>query len=49
MQSSDKSQETFRAKVDTAGRVLIPANARQRLGIGQGDEVIVEVDERAAK
>ena len=46
MQLFDKSQETFRAKIDTAGRVLIPAKARQRLGIGQGDEVIVEVDER---
>jgi AbrB family looped-hinge helix DNA binding protein len=46
MESSDKNHATFRARVDPAGRVLIPANARQRLGIEQGDEVIVEIDER---
>jgi AbrB family looped-hinge helix DNA binding protein len=46
MPSTDKNHETFRARVDPAGRVLIPASTRQRLGIGQGDEVIVEVDDR---
>jgi AbrB family looped-hinge helix DNA binding protein len=46
MQYSDKSHETYRARVDSAGRVLIPASSRQRLGIGQGDEVLVEVDDR---
>ncbi len=46
MLSLDKNHETFRARVDSAGRVLIPAASRQRLGIGQGDEVIVEVDDR---
>jgi AbrB family looped-hinge helix DNA binding protein len=45
MQSSDKNHETFRARLDPAGRVLIPASTRQRLGIGQGDEVVVEVDD----
>lgn len=46
MQTLDKSHETFRARIDPAGRVLIPASSRQRLGIGQGDEVIVEIDDR---
>jgi AbrB family looped-hinge helix DNA binding protein len=46
MQTIVKTPETFRARVDLAGRVLIPASSRQRLGIGQGDEVIVEVDDR---
>jgi len=45
MQTTDSPTEIFRAKVDSVGRVLIPANTRQRLGIGQGDEVIVEVDD----
>ena len=46
MDSIDKAHETYRARVDSAGRVLIPATSRQRLGIGQGDEVLVEVDDR---
>jgi AbrB family looped-hinge helix DNA binding protein len=46
MTTPDKSHETFRARIDSAGRVLIPASSRQRLGIGQGDEVLVEVDDR---
>jgi AbrB family looped-hinge helix DNA binding protein len=46
MDSIDKVHETYRARVDSAGRVLIPATSRQRLGIGQGDEVLVEVDDR---
>jgi AbrB family looped-hinge helix DNA binding protein len=45
MQSSGKNHETFRVRIDPAGRLLIPASTRQRLGMGQGDEVIVEVDE----
>ncbi|WP_020467752.1 AbrB/MazE/SpoVT family DNA-binding domain-containing protein [Singulisphaera acidiphila] len=46
MQTLDKSHETFRARIDPAGRVLIPATTRHRLGIDQGDELIVEVDDR---
>jgi AbrB family looped-hinge helix DNA binding protein len=46
MQQADKPHETFRARVDSAGRVLIPASSRQRLGIDQGAEVLVEVDDR---
>jgi AbrB family looped-hinge helix DNA binding protein len=46
MHTDDKPHETYRARIDSAGRVLIPASSRQRLGIGQGDEVLVEVDER---
>jgi AbrB family looped-hinge helix DNA binding protein len=46
MLAGDRTHETFRARVDSVGRVLIPANSRQRLGIHQGDEVIVEVDDQ---
>jgi AbrB family looped-hinge helix DNA binding protein len=46
MDSIDRDHEIYRARVDSAGRVLIPATSRQRLGIGQGDEVLVEVDDR---
>ncbi len=49
MESLFKSHETFHARLDPAGRVLIPANARQKLGIGPGDELIVEVDEQGLR
>jgi AbrB family looped-hinge helix DNA binding protein len=45
----DREHESYRARVDSAGRVLIPASSRQRLGIGQGDEVLVEVDDRGIR
>lgn len=32
-----------RCKIDPAGRILIPAEARQQLNIGPGDEVFLEV------
>jgi AbrB family looped-hinge helix DNA binding protein len=41
MQHYDKTHAIFRARVDPVGRVVIPANVRQRLGIVQGDELIL--------
>jgi len=32
-----------RCRIDTAGRILIPADVREQLNIGPGDEVLVEV------
>ena len=32
-----------RCKIDPAGRIVIPAEARQQLNIGPGDEVFLEV------
>lgn len=32
-----------RCKIDLAGRILIPAEVRQQLNIGPGDEVFLEV------
>ena len=32
-----------RCKIDPAGRILIPADVRQQLNIGPGDEVFLEV------
>ena len=49
MRPPDRKHATFRAKVDPAGRVLIPAIARQRLGIGYGDDVLVEVEEHGLR
>ncbi len=33
----------IRCKIDPAGRILIPAEARQQLNISPGDEVFLEV------
>jgi AbrB family looped-hinge helix DNA binding protein len=41
-----KSPEVYRAKVDAAGRVNLPTASRQRFGIRQGDELVIEVDDR---
>lgn len=43
------SREIFRAKVDPAGRVNIPAEVRSRLGISCGDEVIVREQEHGIR
>lgn len=49
MQPTGNPSEVFRAKVDSVGRVLIPANTRQRLGIEQGDEVLIEADDEGVR
>ena len=41
--------QIHRARVDTAGRIVIPADERRRLGINLGDEVIVQADERGLR
>lgn len=46
MEHSENRPETFRTKLDAAGRLLIPASSRHRLGLEQGDEVIIAVDDR---
>ncbi|MFO0900520.1 MAG: AbrB/MazE/SpoVT family DNA-binding domain-containing protein [Pirellulales bacterium] len=35
---------SYRAKVDPSGRIVIPAELRVRLGIAEGDELIVASD-----
>ncbi len=39
------SNMPFRVTVDSAGRVVIPAEVWQRLGIASGDELVVEGDQ----
>jgi len=39
------SNHSAGVRVDTAGRVVIPAELRQKLGIKAGDELIVREDE----
>ena len=37
--------EKFIVKIDDRGRVLIPKKARQKLMLGEGDHLVLEVDE----
>lgn len=46
MSQVDRTSSIFRARVDSVGRVVIPAEVRHRFGVEQGDEVIVELDDR---
>jgi AbrB family looped-hinge helix DNA binding protein len=36
--------EVYRSKVDSAGRIVIPADVRDRLGISPGEELIIRED-----
>ena len=38
-----QNEPQARCKIDQVGRMLIPADIRQQLNIGPGDEVILEV------
>ncbi len=40
--------EKFIVKIDDRGRVLIPKKARQKLMLGEGDRLVLEVDEGVA-
>jgi AbrB family looped-hinge helix DNA binding protein len=42
----DTSTRIHRLKVDAAGRVVLPAELRQRLQIHRGDEVVAEEDDQ---
>lgn len=33
----------LRTRVDRSGRIVIPAEVRRRLGVGPGDEVVLDV------
>jgi AbrB family looped-hinge helix DNA binding protein len=37
-------RQVYRVKVDASGRIVLPAEARQRLHIGEGDTVIMVDD-----
>ena len=39
----NQNEGKARCKIDQVGRMLIPADIRERLNIGPGDEVILEV------
>jgi len=41
-----QSPQSTRVRVDTAGRVTLPAEMRQKLGIHPGEELILCQDER---
>jgi AbrB family looped-hinge helix DNA binding protein len=40
--------ETYRARLERSGRILIPAAVRRRLGISEGSQVLVKVEESGA-
>jgi AbrB family looped-hinge helix DNA binding protein len=45
MESVPRREDVYHVSVDHAGRMLIPAAARQRYGIHQGDRLVVSADE----
>jgi AbrB family looped-hinge helix DNA binding protein len=38
--------EFTRVRVDSAGRVVVPADLRDKLGIGPGDDLILSADQQ---
>jgi AbrB family looped-hinge helix DNA binding protein len=38
--------EFTRVRVDSAGRVVVPADLREKLGIGAGDDLILSADKQ---
>jgi AbrB family looped-hinge helix DNA binding protein len=40
------SPEFTRVRVDSAGRVVVPADLREKLGIGAGDDLILSADKQ---
>jgi AbrB family looped-hinge helix DNA binding protein len=44
--TESRQESVSRARVDSAGRVVIPAELRQRYGIEAGQEVILSGDDR---
>jgi AbrB family looped-hinge helix DNA binding protein len=40
----DGGQQVYRLKVDSSGRVVLPAETRSRNGIGEGDTVMLVED-----
>lgn len=49
MEYAPRNKDTFHARVDAAGRVLIPAESRERLGIHAGDTVAIKIDENGLR
>jgi AbrB family looped-hinge helix DNA binding protein len=41
---ADMSVRTHHLKVDSAGRVVLPADFRRRSGVGPGDQLVAEDD-----
>jgi AbrB family looped-hinge helix DNA binding protein len=39
------SNKPSRVRVDSAGRIVIPADVRQQLGIASGDDLVVEASQ----
>ncbi|MGP8245746.1 MAG: AbrB/MazE/SpoVT family DNA-binding domain-containing protein [Bryobacteraceae bacterium] len=40
--------ESYKARLEKSGRILIPAAIRRRLGLSEGSQVIVKLDESGA-
>ena len=40
--------ETYTARLEKSGRILIPAAVRRQLGLSEGSQVIVKVEESGA-
>lgn len=44
----DESMETYTTRLEKSGRILIPAPIRRHLGLSEGSQVIVTVDDSGA-
>jgi len=40
--------DTYTARLEKSGRILIPAAVRRRLGLSEGSQVVVKVDDSGA-
>ena len=40
--------ETYTARLEKSGRILIPASVRRHLGLSEGSQVLVKVEESGA-
>lgn len=40
--------ETYTTRIEKSGRILIPASVRRRLGLSEGSQIIVKVEDSGA-
>ena len=47
-QGYNGTMETYTARLEKSGRILIPASVRRHLGLSEGSQVLVKVEESGA-
>ena len=43
--SEGEASKVYRARLDSSGRIVLPADVRERLGVSDGDSVLVVEDD----